>query len=229
MSFLRVFVLCAFLFGLATCDSTEASLSFLQGTWTTQIRNADVAILTPQGLGTVCRASLPPECEVEIPTGLERYTFHGSILEQEYTHLIGVNTTEAAAELMPTCAEFGIYPTQFKVAIPPSEIISYNFFTGQVMYKDARRPNEFDCVIAKYNFNKGDVFVSFEQRVYFQGSLEEVFKLGPRFRCDGPPPECQVDVNNETGMLSIKFFNPFDLKCTAGDCVSQIEILKHLS
>jgi len=223
-----VFLLCVLLFGVVTCDFTAASLSFLQGTWTAQIFNSDVALLTPQGIGTVCRVSLPPECESEIPTGLETYTFNGTTLEQSYTHLIGVNTTEAAAELMPTCAEFGIYPTEFRFAIPRSEIVSYNFHTGHVVYRDARRPDEFDCVIAKYYFNKGDPFVSFEQRIAFKGTLEQVFQLGPRFRCDGPPPECDVDVNTETGELSIAFFNPFDLKCTAGDCLYQIEILKSL-
>jgi len=215
-----VFVLCTLLFGFVVgYYPVSPALVLLQGAWSGSVRNADFAVLIPDGVGTVCRDAIPPECEVEVPNGSVTYTINGTNISQVYTHLPGITTREAAAELMPSCAAAEIYPTEFGLQIPPSEISSYNIKTRRLVYVDPRRPDEETCLLIDYRFMNQEPSLYMEQRISFSGTLEEVLMNGPSYSCDGPPPECTVEVNEETGQIDLGFYNTLDLECTGGACL----------
>jgi len=194
----------------------QIALEFLHGTWTGQMANADVAILTEDGMSTICRDSLPPDCEAQVPSGFEQYIFNGTTLSQSYHHLEGINTREKSAELMPACAEADIYPIEFIIGIPPSEIVAYEFFSGHLTYVDSRRPGESDCVVVQYGLNDKGPYLAIDQMIGYDGSLENVFMMGPSFRCTNPPETCEVELEN--GSVHLAFRNAFTLTCTEGDC-----------
>jgi len=211
-------ILSTVLFALAAVEGS-LWLRVLQGEWSGDSRNADFAVLTPEGVGTLCRDAIPPACEAEIPNALSMYTINGTKISQDYVHLAGVTTEEAAAELMPSCAAAGIYPIEFRIQVPPSEIQSYSLVTRRLVYVDPRRVGEENCLLFRFHPSKTKPRLSLEQRVRFQGTLEEVFASGPSLTCEGTT-ECIVEVNTETGMLNLAFYNAYDLYCTGGACLS---------
>lgn len=213
-----LFVLSIVLFALAAVEAAPW-LRVLQGEWSGDSRNADFAVLTPEGIGTLCRDAIPPACEAEIPNALSKYTINGTKISQDYVHLAGVTTQEASAELMPSCAASGIYPIEFRIQIPPSDIQSYNLLTRRLVYEDPRRVGEENCLLFKFHLSRTKPRLSLEQRVRFQGTLEEVFANGPTNTCEGTSA-CIVEVNTETGMLNLAFYNAYDLHCTGGSCLS---------
>lgn len=201
------------LLGFAACDTRAASLYLLQGAWTGSVRNGDLTVLKGGGgVGPLCRDSLPPDCAKEVPKGSATYTINGTKLSLLYTHLSGVTTLNAPAELMPSCAAAGIYPIHFELQIPPSEIVSYNIFSGRLNYEDPRRLGECNCVVLRYRHHWIRPYVSVQQRITFYGSLKEVFTRGPHHCCDCPPPKCNVTMNPVTGVLNLVFYDEFKVE-----------------
>eukprot|EP00210_Caulerpa_lentillifera_P007664 g7315.t1 len=198
----------------------KLKLEDLEGTWETDIRNADCAILVDGQVATVCRANLPPDCQEEIPAGHEKYVIQDGTIQQSYVHLEGITTEDAAKEAFPICAKHNVYPTEFKIGVPPSKIISYNAISGHLRYHDARRPETTDCVIALYMWeNSKDSYLAFQQIVGYEGTLEDVMKNGPNVRCNNPPEKCDVGFDkDDPTKLHLAFHNKFDLYCTSGSC-----------
>eukprot|EP00210_Caulerpa_lentillifera_P007663 g7314.t1 len=198
----------------------QITLRDLEGTWETDIRNADCAILVDGQVATVCRVNLPPDCQEEIPAGHEKYVIQDGTIQQSYVHLKGIKTEEAAKKAFPICAKYKVYPTEFKIGVPTSKIISYNSISGHLRYHDARRPESTDCVIALYTWTRSDdVYLAFQQIVGYEGTLEDVMKNGPSVRCNNPPEKCDVGFDkDDPTKLHLAFHNKFDLYCTSGRC-----------
>lgn len=200
------------LFGFALCDLRAASLYLLQGTWTGSVRNGDVTVLKGGGgVGPLCRDSLPPDCAKKVPKGSATYTINGTKLSLLYIHLPGIKTLNASAELMPSCAALGIYPIQFGLQIPPSEIVSYNISSGRLNYEDPRRVGECNCVVLHYRRHWVRPYLSVQQRITFYGSLKEVFTRGPHHCCECSRPQCNVNMDPVTEVLNLVFSNSFEV------------------
>jgi len=75
-------------------------------------------------------------------------------------------------------------------------------------------------LLIDYRYRQATPHLNMEQRISFSGTLEEVLRNGPSYSCDGPPPQCTVDVNGETGQINLRFYNEYDLECTGGACLS---------
>eukprot|EP00210_Caulerpa_lentillifera_P006514 g6222.t1 len=206
-------------FGLALCSSPTLSQGIPQGTWTASFRNADFARLTPNGIRAICRDEVPPECEQEVPNGVNTYNISGTTFSTNYVHLQGITTRNASAELMPSCAAAGIYPVQFGLAMPGAKILSYNLATRRLIFEDFRRPGESNCMLVNYQRNGGSSILNVYQRVTFEGAIDALLESGPSFGC-ASARQCSVTGNQETGVLSLAFSNTFNLTCSAGACMT---------
>eukprot|EP00210_Caulerpa_lentillifera_P009616 g9173.t1 len=212
-------ILCVLLVAVGVCKGQIASLILLKGTWSASVRNADFAVLTPTGVGAVCRDAVPPECEREVPNGTTTYTFTDSTLSQNYVHLGGITTREAAEALMPACAAVGIYPVEFRLQINAAQITSYIVTTRRLTFVDSRRPDDTNCILVDYRYNGARPIVNMRQRLTFQGTFEDVATRGASNRCD-TASDCTIEANSETGALTLAFSNTYDLSCIAGACLN---------
>lgn len=204
---------------------SDVGLDLIQGSWTAQVRNADVPLLTDTGIGTICRDQVPPECEAEIPLGNEELTIDGTSLRLWYTSTPGIITKNQSAEVMPSCAALGLYPVEYGVGVESGEIDSYNRFSGHLVFQDARKPDNFQCLLVKYQLGPKGPYVDFTTRVAFQGTLERLVEVGVEFRCTDLPEECKAVIDeNNTGDLD--FANRFTLTCSDGPCMDVEKVLK---
>jgi len=126
-------VLFALLF-LAAVSQGQVSVGNLEGTWTGPIDLSFLLVLTEQGVDSICRSSLTPECEKSLPPGAERVVIENGTISISFITLVGLNTTEQAAELFPACAESGVFPFETVTSLPPSEIRSYDPTTGHLLH-----------------------------------------------------------------------------------------------
>eukprot|EP00210_Caulerpa_lentillifera_P006510 g6218.t1 len=216
--------LLAFLALSVAAVHADVGLNLIQGTWTAKVKNADVPLMTPNGINGICRDALPAECEAEIPLGDEELTINGSTIRFWYTSTPGILTIEQAAEAMPTCAALGYYPVEFGVGVEHGEIDSYNRLSGHLVFQDARTPDGYKCVFVKYHLGPKGPYVEFTQHVKFFGTMEQLITTGPDFKCSDPPTGCKAIISENVG--DFEFKNQFTLSCSAGACMDMETVLK---
>lgn len=192
------------------------------GVWRSYIDISNINILTPEGPGVVCRDELSPECEAELTPIEDTYTFNGTTLALEARDRIGITTIEQSAAAHPECAKDGIYPVERIFVIPQSQIIFYNQKTESLYFIDPRRPDDINCLVARYRIAvNGLPYIEINHGETFQGSAQDVLEFGTSYRCELPPQPCLVEIS-ETGELNLALQMTFNLTCIDGDCINII-------
>lgn len=219
MAFSRAFLLAVFAFTLVVAQD-KVTLKDFSGVWKSTFDISNVNILTPQGPGVVCRDELSPECEEEISLTEDTYIFNGTTLAIEVRERIGITTVEEAAAVHPECAEDGLYPVERVIMIPQSQIIFYNQKTDRIYFIDPRRPDDINCLGARYRIGEdGRPYIDINHSEFFQGTAPDVFARGFSFRCGTLPQSCSVDASDD-GELDMAFQNTLTLTCVDGDCLN---------
>eukprot|EP00210_Caulerpa_lentillifera_P006555 g6260.t1 len=197
----------------------ETTLSDFSGVWISFFDIAQINIFTPQGQVIVCRDTLSPECEAEITPIQDIYTFNGTTLSVEVRDRIGVTTIEKSAALHPSCAKDGIFPAERTLSIPPSEILSYDSKAERILYIDPRRPDDINCLPARYRIGRNGPYIELDHVVVYRGTIPNVFALGPSFRCEPLSQSCRIDLD-DSGELDFAVQYYLNLTCISGDCLT---------
>eukprot|EP00210_Caulerpa_lentillifera_P006534 g6240.t1 len=214
---------CAIFTLVLTFAQGEVTLSDFTGVWRGYFPNIITAILTPQGPRIVCVDELPKECAAQLGLVEDTYTINGTTLSLEVRVMIGITTREQSAEATPACAKSGIYPIETRAAVPVSQIMSYNSKAERIFYIDPRRPDDINCLPAKYRIGeKGPPYIEMSHIVIFKGSLLDSVTRGASFRCEILPQTCRIEEDNK-GELDAAFQEMFILTCIAGDCLNAME------
>jgi len=133
---------------LIAASATGPVIEQLQGEWSGPFEHVDIAIVTEDGSQLVCRDSLPPECEQEVPPGSMTVMVNGSTISFNIAAREGVLTPEDSAALFPGCAAAGITVPELVAVIQPMEIQSYDPATEHLTFIDTRRPDDINCIMA---------------------------------------------------------------------------------
>eukprot|EP00210_Caulerpa_lentillifera_P006556 g6261.t1 len=210
---------CTILAAIVIFAQGEVTLLDFSGVWITFFDIEIVNFFTPQGQAIVCRDTLSPECEEEITPIQDIYTFNGTTLSVDVRDRVGVNTIEQSAALHPSCANDGVYPAENALSVPLSTILSYDPDTERILYIDPRRPDDINCLPARYRIGEEGPYIEVDHVVLYQGSLPNVFARGPSFSCELLPQSCRIDLD-DNGVLDFAYRGTFNLTCIGGDCLN---------
>eukprot|EP00210_Caulerpa_lentillifera_P008879 g8471.t1 len=214
------FVILAFVFAFARA---EVTLSDLSGVWTAFFDVEIINVFTPQGQAFLCRDTLSMECKEEIPPIQDTYTFNKTTLSLKVQGRIGVTDAEKSAALYPSCAKDGIFPAENIITRPPSKILSYDSEAERIYYIDPRRPDDVNCLPARYRVGEKGPYIEVTHALVYKGPLSKALVLGASFRCELPPQTCRIELNVEKGELDMAVQASFNLTCVAGDCLNAFQ------
>lgn len=204
---------------LVTFARAEVTVSDLSGVWRGYIRPIAVTNLTPQGLFGPCFDTLPAECAEQSGLSEQTYTFNGTTVSYQGTHHIGILTREQSAARTPACAKNGIYPIETYFTVPPSEITSYDSKAERLLYIDARRPDEINCVRLRYRVGADGPYIEVEHNAIVQGRADIILTTGSSFVCERLSDECFQEVDEE-GVIDGGITYSMSLTCIEGACLN---------
>lgn len=192
----------------------------LRGEWRGPLDFPTLLTLTDQGVDSICRSELPPECAAQLPPGEETVVITENTIAFTFTTLVGVRTQEQSAEMFPACAAAGIYPFETITPLPPATIEAYVPSIGSLTFTDPRRPNDPNCVfITRQEGGQGPSINLRYVLSSFGRTLNEVVDVGPSLRCTLNNGLCTSEVD-ESGVLTAFTFVEFTIPCVAGDCLN---------
>jgi len=209
----------ALLLYILACAHAEATIRDFAGVWRSRFDVPHLTVLTPQGPALLCRDALPPQCDAEIKPLEETYTFNGTTIALEVRDQIGIKTVEQATAVHPECAKEGLYPVERIYTIPPSQITSYDPEAERLYYIDPRRPEDLNCVPARYRIGAEGVYIEINHVIFYQGTIPDIFARGLSFRCEPAPKPCAVAVSDD-GEIAFSLQFTFNLTCIDGDCLN---------
>eukprot|EP00210_Caulerpa_lentillifera_P006533 g6239.t1 len=166
---------------------------------------------------------LSKECVAQLRLAENTYTINGTTLSLEVRIMIDINTREQSAKVTPACAKNGIYPIETRSAIPVSQIVSYDSKAEKIFYIDLRRPDDINCLPAKYRIGeKGPPYIEMSHTVIYKGPLLDSVARGALFRCETLPETCRMEIDDKGG-LDAAYQEMFILTCIAGNCLNAME------
>lgn len=212
----------AVLLYIVTFAHGEVTISDFSGVWRSYTDVAHVNIFTPGGLAVVCRNTLSPGCEDEITQIEETFTLNGTTFSLGIRDRVGITTVEQAAAAHPECAKDGLYPVERIIVTPFSQILSYDFKNDRIYFIDPRRPDELNCLPAKYRIGEdGRPYIEITLVEFFTGTVPDVLAFGISFQCDPFPQPCSVSANDQ-GIIDLKLQATFNVTCIDGDCLNAV-------
>eukprot|EP00210_Caulerpa_lentillifera_P004838 g4619.t1 len=172
------------------------------------------------GIDSICRSTLPPACEAQLPSGTETVVITNNTISLSFTTLVGVTTPELSAQRLPACAAAGIFPVQTITPLPPAQILAYDPFIGSVTFVDPRRLNDPNCVFVSRVDVGGQRRIRVQYLLTSTGmSLNQNVATGPRLGCSAGQGQCVSQVDDDEVLSAIVNID-FTIPCVSGDCLN---------
>jgi len=192
----------------------------IRGEWVGPYVFPTILALGDNGIDSLCRSSLPPACQAEIPGGEERVVITATTISISYTTLVGVRTRERAAELFPACAAAGIYPFETITPLPPAPIEAYVPSIGSVTFTDPRRTNDPNCAFVTREDNGNEKRIRVRYLLSStDASVANNAEVGPRLGCSASNGQCVSEVGDDGVLRAIVNIN-FVVSCVGGACLN---------
>eukprot|EP00210_Caulerpa_lentillifera_P006535 g6241.t1 len=205
---------------VATFAHAAVTLSDFSGVWTDSFNSPTLNFFTSEGQGLICRETLSPECEAELTPmeatlALNETTFLFGVRER-----VGITDINTSAALHPSCAKNGIFPAERIVDIPPSRILSYDADEEKIYFVNPRRPDDINCIMARYRVGERGPYIETTHVEVYQGSIPDLFAIGFKLSCELPLVPCRATVDD--GNLDFAIRIQLNLTCIAGDCLNTV-------
>eukprot|EP00210_Caulerpa_lentillifera_P006536 g6242.t1 len=202
-----------------TFVKAEVTLSDFSGVWFSSVEAGTVNFFTPQGQGLVCRDAVSAECDAELTPVEFTFIFNEKTLWYETRDRVGITDVNKSAATHPSCAKEGIFPSERVVKIPPNKIASYDSDAEKIYFIDPRRPDDVNCMTAKYRVSDNGPYFELMYVAVYNGSVKNIFERGISFSCKPPPLPCRVAVDDK-GNLDFILLVHLNFTCSDGDCLN---------